>query len=149
MLHDLLRLDLGNWHPELNRPENKALAAQRVRSLKGVERGFYEILELGEIPACDSPKLPQGWIRVATDALAGHIQAKSKAERITANALAALLGPQGLGFQQISGERPRGWIIPPLREARQRWNERRFRVDWGLEDSDTQWSVVESGRTPF
>jgi hypothetical protein len=73
--------------------------------------------------------------------------------RLTSNLVSKLLGnPQrndrksrrGMDFKDSRpGGRARGWEIPPLREARRRWDALRFPFPW---DSAERWTTP--GGTP-
>lgn len=134
MLHDLLQMDLKGWHPEPERPETAALAIQKIKSLRGIQREWYNLLLTGQLPIHDG-SLGKDFVRVATTDLQEYIQFRLKGERITANDIGALLGDGkgGMGFQRVENRRPRGFILPSLSEARKRWDEKHFVVDWPRE----------------
>jgi hypothetical protein len=50
MLHDLLRMDLGRWHPRLNIPKTEALRVQVQHSEDPMRSLFRELLFLGQLP---------------------------------------------------------------------------------------------------
>ena len=50
LLHDMLAMDLGDWHPRSGRPQTAALTDQKVASLKGLNRVWFECLRSGELP---------------------------------------------------------------------------------------------------
>src|SRR5262249_31922755 len=52
MLYDLLKLDLGNWHPR-KVPQTKALLEQKMLSLGGLEQWWVAMLDVGELPCAD------------------------------------------------------------------------------------------------
>jgi hypothetical protein len=50
MLHDLLQIDLGDWHPR-RIPANAGLADQQVRSLSDMDAWWFDLLETGTLMA--------------------------------------------------------------------------------------------------
>ena len=50
MLHDLLGMDLGEWHPREDVPQTEALRRQKVLSLKGVAGIVFGFAEAGVLP---------------------------------------------------------------------------------------------------
>jgi hypothetical protein len=52
MLYDLLRMDLGDWHPR-KVPQTKALLEQKMLSLTGLEQWWVSMLNVSELPNPD------------------------------------------------------------------------------------------------
>lgn len=50
MLYDLLKMDLGNWHPRNDVPDTEELQEQKQLSLKGNERAVFALLNDGVFP---------------------------------------------------------------------------------------------------
>lgn len=50
MLHDLLAMDLGHWHPRLDIPKTEAMRVQVQHSEDPMRSLFRELLFLGELP---------------------------------------------------------------------------------------------------
>jgi Family of unknown function (DUF5906) len=50
MLHDLLAMDLGDWHPRQNVPQTRALLDQKIESLRGIDRVIADIAHEGSVP---------------------------------------------------------------------------------------------------
>lgn len=134
MLHDLRRMELGSWHPEAHRPDTAALREQQLQSLRGLERIVADFLTSGEIPC--------GYLRgesifVPTSALCEFVAQRTRREAPSANEVHHLLG-RVLGFQKDDSERPRGWVFPPLQEAREAWDRARMPLAWASVDG---WSM--------
>lgn len=53
MLHDLLTLDLGDWHPRYGVPQTVALAEQKMMSLPPFDQWWLELLRDGYLPGVD------------------------------------------------------------------------------------------------
>lgn len=139
MLHDLLRLRLGEWHPRREIPQTAGLARQKVASLQSrpVERVWFEMLQTGELPT--GRWLGGGAVLLPTKKLIEEIERRTRRADITANKVQALLG-EVLGFSKRDDHRPRGWEVPALPEARERWATARFAFAWG--DAD-EWQLGE------
>lgn len=118
MLHDLLRFDLDGWHPGENIPATKALLEQKLQGLTGLEQWWVYMLGCGLHPAGGNPKNPR---RVSSKKLLAEAKEYSTRNRyITPEELAAFLKDHG--FVSKSDGTTRGWIVPPLAEARDRWS---------------------------
>ena len=141
MLRDLLVLDLKGWHPDTHRPETKALEAQKIRSLRGVEQQWYNILLTGELPIYrtlrDGQGAPLKLIRISTNDLVLYMQTSLRGCTVTANEISDLLGKRGMQFKQVESQRPRGYVLPSLKEARERWDGHHFPAEWPATDEDT------------
>jgi len=126
MLHELRRLDLGAWHPEAHRPTTAALADQQLRSLTGLERIVADFLFTGEVVV----GIYRGeCLFIPTRSLCEHVAALTRSESPSANEVQHLLG-RVLGFQKDDAARPRGWVFPPLQEAREAWDHARMPLAW-------------------
>ena len=58
-------------------------------------------------------------------------------------------GDSGMGFEKerqnaVRQKGPQGYVIPPLAEARRRWDARRFPHTWD-DDGEAGWIVPPSG----
>lgn len=122
MLHDMLAMDLGNWHPRDDRPETAALADQKSRGLGPVEAEVLDWLREGAIP----PELVLADRRgtderpfVGTRELADFIQVRTR-ERVTMNMVAKVLDL--IGAEKSRKGRPSGYVMPTLGDARRAWN---------------------------
>lgn len=133
MLHDLRRMELGTWHPEAHRPNTEALADQQLRSLRGLERIVADFLLSGEVP-CGNHRGER--LFVPTLALCEFVGRRTKGEAPTSREVQLLFGP--LGFQKDDTARPRGWVLPPLQEAREAWDRVKMPLAWPEVDG---WSV--------
>ncbi len=146
LLHDMLAMDLGDWHPRRDRPQTAALTDQKVRSLSGIEAAWFECLQSGELPVGKSEG-ESVWIASSEFLDRLNMTCRPKVP-FNANHLKALLAePQknhrgkGMGFEtrrEKPGEGVRGYVVPPLAEARRLWNERRFPYTW---DDAQAWVV--------
>lgn len=141
MLHDLLNMDLGDWHPRRNVPQTDALQAQKAASVTGFDALFLDLLRTGEIPA-------RRWVShakpfVATSDLREYAQQRLRREDVSFNKVNELM--RDLGFEYHDRSRPRGFVLPPLPEARAAWDRARMPMQW---DSLIEWAEVGSGDYP-
>lgn len=149
-LHDLLDLDLGDWHPRYDVPQNDALIGQKAASLSGLERVLYDMLCAGTVPRdLRVTLLSDDSFVVPTEELQKYSRGLAKRFDPTANAIANLLGAgqrvkggsipkPGMDFEKREYPRPKGWVFPPLGWARERWDKTRWPGDW---DEATGWSL--------
>jgi hypothetical protein len=142
MLHDLLDMELGKWHPRQDIPDTDALAEQKVLSLRGFERVFQDMLQSGIIPV-------ESWFdidypRVSTQALREYAQSRVKGGEITDTEVGNLLSR--LGYTKCVKKRPRGYILPTLPKARQAWDRLKGRVVW---DDVGDWQEAQEPGKPL
>lgn len=135
MLHDMLALDLSDFSPEHDRPDTTALTEQRTASLRGFEKVWFDALVTGELPPLPSlDQLGGGHMFVPTSQMAEHACRRLRRDDVSLNEVGELFNR--FGFQKAD-RRPRGYIMPPLAEARAKWDELAFPVAW---DSATSWA---------
>ena len=122
MLHDMLTMDLGDWHPRQDRPETAALADQKSRGLGPVEGTVLDWFREGALP----PDLVTGDRRgsderpfIYTSEVADFIAARTR-DRVTMNMVAEVL--KRIGAVKSRKDRPSGYLMPTLAEAREAWN---------------------------
>ena len=144
MLRDLLAMDLGDWHPRRNVPQTDALHAQKAATVTGIDAVFLDLLRAGEIPAFNIDEFGNPF--VPTSSLRDYAQRHLRREDVTLNAVNKLL--RDLGFE-YKDNRPRGFVLPPLPQARANWDRARMPMRW---DSVTHWQQIEPeryGKRPF
>lgn len=128
MLHDLRALDLGEFHPERGRPDTDALAEQRAHSLAGFERVFFDLLATGDLPPLPSTEeLGGGCVFVATSELADFAARRLRREDVSWTEVGELFNR--LTFEKVD-RRPRGYVLPRLRDARDAWSRTAFEYRW-------------------
>jgi hypothetical protein len=155
MLHDLLAMDLGRWHPRQDVPETDALLAQKAESLFGVEAVMLDLLRTGSMPGLQTATaaaLPF----VATHDLHDYVERRLRTQRglqkATLNDAADLLEDLGARTYRLPRGGKRGYLLGGLADMRERWNTTRVRVKWnGVEDwspLDNQ-SALRPGPAPY
>ena len=143
MLHDLLGMDLGDWHPRSNIPNTKALQEQKEHSLRGVPRVMFDLLREGELPS-NAPFEDTQKPFVPTSTLVEYAQRQSN-EKITSTAVGRFLNKQ-LGVEQVTSRRPRGYRFPALAKAREAWDKVFGKVEW---NDAAEWSERAFGVGSF
>ena len=124
MLHDLLQVDLGDWHPR-RIPNTAALREQKARSMSLLETWWENVLQEGVVPA--------GMKETPDIAMAQYIMnhARDFAPRLkdlTAAAMGRFLAEHGcLKLHRATGN---AWRFPTLPEARKKWESRYQGWDW-------------------
>jgi hypothetical protein len=147
LYHLLNEVDLTDFSPR-RMLRTQALAEQQTLSLCGVDAAWYECLYRGELPGAFS-----GHLLVGRRFLEWAKRQRRGWENITSEQLGHLLysnprGVQAMNFTKAqkpdpSGARVRVFCIPPLKQARAAWDEKRFTVEWP--DQDDDWVIVPVG----
>ncbi|MCA0910071.1 primase-helicase family protein [Qipengyuania gaetbuli] len=144
-LHDLLEIDLGDWHPRYDVPQTSALNEQRAAGLKGFDKVLFDILQSGDLPALDNLRKIGGDQFVLPSRQLAEYGSNVSRRKVTTNWVSNLLGPgqpdeagvihnPGLGFEKWDRGGPKGWVMPTLGEARAAWARCRF--EWQWDDSE-------------
>ncbi len=135
MLYDLLRYDLGDWHPR-QVPRTHALLEQQARGLPAEDEWWVGMLEAGAIPASDArnPSLAVSGDYVTKSGTFGDKEtkrhglyhyARTSSPRLKNKSdhfLGGYLKAQGCKSCRVL--RQRGWEFPPLSAARAAWEKR-------------------------
>ena len=136
MLYDLLRWDLGDWHPR-QIYETDALREQKEQSLPPLEEWFVEVLQEGVLPGLkfDGEKDLASTRALADDA---KLRVPYGAARFSHKAIAVFLRKLGCVPQKINRDslETRGWKFPPLAKMRQEWSARYG--GWSWRDDELQ-----------
>jgi Family of unknown function (DUF5906) len=131
MLFDLLRLDLGNWHP-MQIYKTAALTEQKQRSLRGLNAWIETILQEG--------LLPSGLDAYPNRCYTEDLTAQAKEfDRYTNDVLVTSKLKEILKVEPFGGTK-RGWKFPPLLEARAHWSAH-FGADWPWQRNISEWQV--------
>jgi len=141
MLHDLLERPLDDWHPRVNIPRTAEKDFQKTASLTNLEKFFLDCLLQGAIPV-------KRWVTekdpfVATADLTEIAQRQLRRDEITWNAVNTLM--KRLGFEKVDNSRPRGFILPELKLAREMWCRVFTNVAW---DDAGEWSTLDLSKPP-
>lgn len=128
-MHYLLALDLGKWHPRRDVPQTAALNDQKAASVTGFKKVWLDLLASGELPHLRTMRdCGGGRAFVATSELLEYAQQRTRRDDMSLTEVGEELAR--LGCEKDDRRRPRGWIVPPLADARRRWEEVEFRYAW-------------------
>lgn len=137
MLHDLMNMDLGDWHPRRDIPQTKALLDQKLEGLtkNPIDAWWFACLESGSIDyLIGTDGWPDGF-DVDPEGKDGMVDALNMAAkgagsrvRYTKTKLARYLGACGVGVgdRVRNAQNQKVWAVPPLDEARSA-----FEKKWG------------------
>ncbi|GAA5071311.1 DUF5906 domain-containing protein [Roseibacterium beibuensis] len=138
MAHDLLAMDLKGWRPSMEIPQTRALADQKLRSMKPAARFWFELLGSGELPVgFDADGREIDWRTGAVvlgpqekdatvEAFDGFLRRNQlRSERATHRALVKE-GKRlvGLTTGKREGGSERTWNLPALDDARAKFEAR-------------------------
>ncbi len=131
MVHDLLHLDLEDWHPSRDMPRTQALAEQKLLGLTAAMKWWYETLSRGELPfaGVTNDEWTGGAITLGVEgrsALLDDYDLYLKRNRIfhekaTPIALTESGKALGLETRRIHRGSERAWVLPPIAEMRSRF----------------------------
>ena len=130
MLYDLLHLPLADWHPK-EIYQTAALFAQRQHSLRGIEAAIEGWLQNGV--------LPNAWAKYPNRSLSDDLLASAKEhDRHTNSTRVASKLKELFPVEDYNIQSARGWIFPPLAEARRLW-EQKHGGSWPWHRDLTEW----------
>lgn len=138
MLHDLLNIQLGDWHPRANIPETKELEKQRSMSINMLEQAVRSLLEEGLIPGeiCDD-----GYA-VTAESLASYLhKLEPMSAKFSAVRRADLIKELGAHKSRQGGTGRIKWIFPKLTKMRAKWDKKYGRYDW---DDLKDWEIIKT-----
>ncbi len=128
MVYDLMRYELGDWHPSRDMPKTEALADQKVRALSPAMKWWHEILTRGVLPATvqsntdwsvESVTLGEDARRDMIDDFDRFLKRNNiYHEKALHKALVSPGKLLGLRLTKIEGGAERAWVLPPLEEMR-------------------------------
>ncbi|NQV94448.1 MAG: hypothetical protein HQ482_04850 [Sphingomonadales bacterium] len=128
MVYDLERYDLSNFDVR-QRPKNAAHMGQKLKSLTGFDRYWYEVLISGDFdlstfgepidPWCDTTfistkRLLEGWKRFEK----GQRQFYARQQSEMHDAIQKLCSSAEQGRKTVHNKQLRGYFLPPLATAR-------------------------------
>jgi Family of unknown function (DUF5906) len=130
MLHDLLGMPLGKFHPR-NPPKTTGLASQIEAGLSPEEQWWGLILRDGILPGA--------WLTFPACAnstpLFAAARERSPMLRMTGDALLARF-IRSKGAKEHRTNTARGWLFPPLSECRADWTKRYPGTVWSHDQAD-------------
>lgn len=145
-LHDMLAMDLGNWHPRRDRPQTAALNEQKVESAEPLVEWIGDLLSEGGFPSTvrNAKTGRQEIVAAPSDPgkakLSGLVEhARGYSKHLTLPKVREFI--KALGASNASDGKGRYWTFPPLPEARQRFLDL---YPWWppFEDGQTEWGEI-------
>jgi len=141
MLHDLLALQIGDWHPRRGIPKTSALAEQKLLSLRGAEHQVLRMLQSGTAHGC--LRTDGSRVFVSTRLCYKALGLQSRDETALGRALGKATQDgrsarvwNGDGHESLRGFH-RGHWLPRLADARALWaTAMRINVEWPSDDGD-------------
>jgi hypothetical protein len=129
LLHDLLNMPLGEWHPRHDAPKSAALLEQKISFLSGIQRFWFDALWAGKLNSGLITELKTGdWV-LSTTALKVYAATPDR-QNHSAKAIRQSLRDMGLR-EDSPDHTTRGPLVPSLGEARRRFDEYIEQpVDW-------------------
>jgi hypothetical protein len=132
MMWDLLRLDLGGWHPK-EIYKTQALLEQKLHSLRGLDAWIEGMLQNGKLPACDIyNKYPNRAYSVEL------LKAAMAHDRYTNETVVAAKLKKLFDVTPFNKSGRRGWVFPPLADCRKAW-ETRNGGKWQWDSDIPEW----------
>jgi hypothetical protein len=147
MLHDLLRRDLGNWHPR-DIPMTEALRDQQRHSVRPEDAWLLTFLEAGMLPRGDdvdganralSRSQPDFEGRNPRNGLYDLAREQLALRRTDEQVLAKYL--KNWGCKPWRNAQVRGWEFPPLAECRGKWEAKYPNWQWQHPEL-TEWGDI-------
>ena len=147
MAHELLGMDISNFNVR-QRPKTKEHLSQKLQSLEGFDRYWYEVLQSGTLDTCNCLNFISEWEGskfISTQGLIDNYKASNKnAERYNSlqsniiNTLLKKLCPSASQARSsLSGTQQRGFQLPTIQIARSEFETYiGAPLDWHL-DVDT------------
>ena len=138
MLHDLLQMDLGDWHPRYDIPQTRALQDQKRLSLNPYDQWWLGLLIEGMLPndelytEADKRTAPD---QASSEALFKHARRTVPALKNASDHMLGRALRQRCCVRGRMRDTRRGWVFPELAKARADWVKRSGIDDeWKLED---------------
>lgn len=124
MLHDLLRFDLGDWHPR-EIVQTAAKVDQQEQSLEVEDKWVLNLLDEGALP------VPWGDDKKVRFAPSQSLLKHARASGVRYNSMRGLAPYlRQIGATQAADTSVRGWDFPTLQEARETWEKHHWKRTW-------------------
>lgn len=130
MLHDLLRLDLSNWHPR-QIVRTAALQAQKARSLPPIAEWWESVLQNGWMPFLKvyENSVPRASDEVTSSALLDMMR-EFAPRSLDANATRIGRFVRDMGAERLHRVNGNHWRLKTLFEHRGAWEKRYGKWNW-------------------
>lgn len=143
MMYDLVNMDLGGWHPRAV-PQTIGLNEQKAQSLPAHKKALLDILRTGS--PIQGSSMNGGQMVLPTRALASFARRyKRNNEQIATDTAIGLMLRRDLKFDNVKNP-VRGADLGRLDDARHRWDEAFFKIEW---DDSEEWDASAEGDSGF
>jgi hypothetical protein len=135
MLHELLHMELGDWHPARAIPNTEAIRGERVRSLKGLDHAMHDWLHQGTLPTY-KPASGDKYVStvVVAEVYNKHWRSSGSEKPMSTQRVSTLL--VNLGFERQNKNDGRGFKLPEIKKARDAWDKFKFPAHWDDDNND-------------
>jgi hypothetical protein len=138
MLHDLLKMPLGDWHPR-QILQNEALRNQKVQSMGPWDQWYCTMLEEGILPSGGFMGKPNR--AVSSTLYNSALKRVPKLRYESDTAMGNYLREQDCFKVRVAGTR--GWEFPSLAKARARWEATWGKWKW--DEPKAEWEAPSLG----
>ena len=139
MMHDMLNMDLGDWHPRYDVPKTSALLHQKELSLSAEDQWWFQILLNGTLPRQHGDNNPR---RARSRDLFDAARKTVPGLRFYSDhLLGKALDQRGCLSCRIGVPRSVGWEFPNLSEARKKWDTQMPGTVW---EKATEWEADDT-----
>lgn len=139
MLHDLLKIDLHNWHPRNSIPQTEELQKQKSLNLNYLQQAMRQMLEEGIFPG--EYDIDKNKHIVSAEALNIFLTGiEPLCAKFSSVRKAELIKSLGCIKGRVPGAGRVRWEFPELHKMRKNWDNVFWVNNW---DSETKWSIVK------
>lgn len=138
MLHDLLAMELGDWHPRSDVPQTDSLAEQQVLSLPPLESWWNDILYHGALPGD-----LRGTGQVLFSDLKADVAKRRQLQDVSNFKLAKFLDEYGKRGR-TPGTRLSMFAFSTLYSVRRKWNRKYPKFTFEEDSEEAEWQPDEN-----
>jgi Family of unknown function (DUF5906) len=139
MLHDLLKMKLGAWHPRIDMPDTKEMTEQKFMTLGKKEKIVLSLLEQGKFPGTYTPHKEYIIYPMELQEYLGKLNSRAP---VHMRLVAITLKKIGVIFGKRDGKRC--IIFPELGELKLAWNKQFMPYEW---DDYDNWETVDNSKS--
>lgn len=138
MVYDLLRIQLGRWHPRNDIPNTDELKRQKLRGIRNEFRAVATFLEEGEFPGTKY-HYDNTFYSVNINTLIAKMKTQEIGiDKVPIRRITEVL--KSLGAYKKHNKDGNMWIMPELDLMRQRWNSMYIQIEF---DELDKWTTMK------